>query len=246
MKWARVIADFAGETEEELSVKEGCVVEVIGTEEDGWATIRFDGREGLFPPAYLNFDIPPPTQEASSSFTISNEEDANLPPQEDELLDSPIGSDDEDETDGNQRVEEEEDEEGGQQETPEERAARKEEARRKHRINVIKEIRFTESDYVKDMEIVVRLFMHPLQEEGVLGTTETVALFSNVQVLLNVNQRLQEQLIAHEDDETIPIGKIFLEMVSLCCCTVPNASSPPFRRTSSSSTRPTVPISLMQ
>lgn len=93
-----------------------------------------------------------------------------------------------------------------------EQLAQKREANQKHRKLVLAEIIQTESDYVKDIEIVARLFIRPLMEKSLITREDHAALFSNLEVLVPVNQQLLTRLQAEENPEQLPIGTLFLEM----------------------------------
>lgn len=55
------------------------------------------------------------------------------------------------------------------------------------RRNVIKELINTESDYVKDLNVLINIFMVPLEESGIISYNESTILFSNLQDLLEIN-----------------------------------------------------------
>ena len=90
----------------------------------------------------------------------------------------------------------------------------------KQRNNIIQEIRVTEGDYVKDLDIIVRVFSQELQRNGIIPKSDVTALFSNVSVLLSVNTNLNNELVANNDDKTILIGKIFADMVNSFDCSL--------------------------
>lgn len=219
MSYARVIADFVAEAQDEISVQCGNIVKVLEIEDDGWCNIEFEGKVGLFPPTYLSYeDIPENENEELNDSEIPTEEndiDSELESSEQrsEVLEESTEDilNTEEYTESETQPEEEE-EEDSVKETPEERAIRKEAERKKHRKLVINEIRVTESDYVKDIGIIVNVFSTPLRSEGILSPAEMVALFSNIEVIVNVNQKLLGELDANDDNETILIGKIFLGM----------------------------------
>ena len=89
----------------------------------------------------------------------------------------------------------------------------KKEAQRKHRKMVLAEILQTERDYVNDIEIVARVYIRPLLEKNIITREDHTALFSNLEVLVHVNQQLLAQLQSEEDLELLRIGVLFLEMV---------------------------------
>lgn len=55
------------------------------------------------------------------------------------------------------------------------------------RRNVIKELITTEGDYVKDLNVLINIFMVPLEESGIISYNESNILFSNIQDLLEIN-----------------------------------------------------------
>ena len=211
---AKVIADFVAENEEEISIPANSIINVLSVEDDGWCVVEYDGNQGYFPPTYLTYDIDinPENEEEDESNSKSEEYDESL-----ETNMSEPGSQLEETTDDTAEPLTEESIEISEQEieTPEEKAIRKEEQRRKHRINVINEIRTTEADYVNDIAIIVEVFSKPLSESGLLNPVDMVGLFSNIEVLVNVNQKLLAELEANPDNENIMIGVIFLGMVIL-------------------------------
>ena len=151
MTKARVRADFVAEAEEELSVSEGCIVDVIEEQNsEGWAVVSFEGKSGLFPPDYLE-QLETPTDEESMEETKEDSKEIELNPQE---------------------------------------------AKLKHRRNVIKEFKSTEEDYIKDLEIVTKVFMDPCR--NILTPQEYNLLYSNLAVLLPVNMRFNDLLKAEQ------------------------------------------------
>ena len=55
------------------------------------------------------------------------------------------------------------------------------------RANVIKELIKTESDYVKDLQVLINTFMCPLEELGIISHNESKIVFSNLLDLLEIN-----------------------------------------------------------
>lgn len=90
----------------------------------------------------------------------------------------------------------------------------KREAQRKHRKMVLAEILQTERDYVNDIEIVAVVFIRPLLEKNIISREDHTLLFSNLEVLVHVNQQLLNRLTSEEDLECLRVGILFLEMVS--------------------------------
>lgn len=81
------------------------------------------------------------------------------------------------------------------------------------RDNIINEIRITEQDYVKDLKIIVDVFITPLKENNILQIKQISGIFSNVAVILNINEKLNDDLLSNPDNNSILIGEIFLGMV---------------------------------
>eukprot|EP01127_Copromyxa_protea_P014769 TRINITY_DN4164_c0_g1_i1.p1 TRINITY_DN4164_c0_g1~~TRINITY_DN4164_c0_g1_i1.p1 ORF type:complete len:1319 (-),score=333.06 TRINITY_DN4164_c0_g1_i1:118-3849(-) len=107
-------------------------------------------------------------------------------------------------------------EEEEEEETPE-----KTEKRKAQRKNVITEILNTEEDYIKDLELIEKLFINPLNKSGVLTNYETKVLFSNVLDLIALNKELSERflerklettVLQRKDLSAVVLGDIFSEM----------------------------------
>ncbi|CZR64530.1 uncharacterized protein PAC_14428 [Phialocephala subalpina] len=62
----RAMYDFTGQNEHEATVKEGDVIEVIEKTESGWWLVRFGGKLGWLPGAYVE-EISTPTSETGVS-----------------------------------------------------------------------------------------------------------------------------------------------------------------------------------
>lgn len=58
----------------------------------------------------------------------------------------------------------------------------------KNRANVVKEVIQTEQDYVKDMKLMISLFLTPILEKGILSANEVQRLFSNITSLIKINE----------------------------------------------------------
>lgn len=79
------------------------------------------------------------------------------------------------------------------------------------RQQVVEELVNTETDYVRDLKLILSVFYMPLKSRGILGNAELQSIFSNLSVLLNVNEQLERALAdmrAKKDDK---VGHIFLE-----------------------------------
>jgi FYVE/RhoGEF/PH domain-containing protein 3 len=56
------------------------------------------------------------------------------------------------------------------------------------RENVIKEVVQTEDDFVKDMNLMISLFLTPILERGILSANEVQRLFSNIKSIVKINE----------------------------------------------------------
>lgn len=274
MVQAIVLADFVGETEEELTVKEGDIVQVHEFGDDGWAEITINNLSGICPNGYLNIieekpksespSLTPNTNRPSPQQTGTNRGANNGiqrggrvlrgarginrgnrggnrggsyrgprpaggrgqgPPQRArggsyrgprpgasnvrgqniarKLPQTPM--------ENSSVIKEEVKVIEDSKENSNEEGESKKEKNDKHRQNVITEILHTEKDYVNDIEIVARIFSRPLLEKNIISQADHAALFSNIEVLVSVNQQLLAKL--QQDGDELMIGSIFLEMV---------------------------------
>ncbi|XP_035459756.2 uncharacterized protein si:dkey-91i10.2 [Scophthalmus maximus] len=95
---------------------------------------------------------------------------------------------------------------------------------RTERKEAILEFLNTESSYGEDLRIIREEFYCPMQSAGLLTAEQLAVVFSNVQELIDVNDRFTEHLqdsIDHAFDQgdedllTVHIGEIFLEFVNM-------------------------------
>ncbi|XP_059417809.1 uncharacterized protein LOC132152885 isoform X2 [Carassius carassius] len=95
---------------------------------------------------------------------------------------------------------------------------------RTERKEAILEILNTESSYGEDLRIIKEEFYCPMQSAGLLTAEQLAVVFSNVQELIDVNDRFTEHLQdsidqafdqGDEDLQTVCIGEIFLEFVNM-------------------------------
>ena len=87
----------------------------------------------------------------------------------------------------------------------------KKEKAAKQVVHVCTEIHQTEGGYVKDLQTIIKIFMQPAREQGVLGEKDSPHIFSNVEDLLRCNTALLEalQLLEKADSgETLKIPKV--------------------------------------
>uniref|UniRef100_A0A672T7E0 Uncharacterized LOC107555352 n=2 Tax=Sinocyclocheilus grahami TaxID=75366 RepID=A0A672T7E0_SINGR len=95
---------------------------------------------------------------------------------------------------------------------------------RTERKEAILEFLNTESSYGEDLRIIKEEFYCPMQSAGLLTAEQLAVVFSNVQELIDVNDRFTEHLQdsidqafdqGDEDLQTVCIGEIFLEFVNM-------------------------------
>ncbi|XP_039673910.1 uncharacterized protein si:dkey-91i10.2 isoform X2 [Perca fluviatilis] len=95
---------------------------------------------------------------------------------------------------------------------------------RTERKEAILEFLNTESSYGEDLRIIKEEFYCPMQSAGLLTAEQLIVVFSNVQELIDVNDRFTEHLQdsidqafdqGDEDLLTVYIGEIFLEFVNM-------------------------------
>ncbi|KAM9951765.1 hypothetical protein ACTFIT_002448 [Dictyostelium discoideum] len=77
----------------------------------------------------------------------------------------------------------------------------KEEGENKMRNMVINEIINTEKDYIADLNIIVNFILTPLKESKIIPDKDISIIFSNIQLLLNVNKELLSDLLQKAPDE---------------------------------------------
>ncbi|XP_072325794.1 uncharacterized protein arhgef49 [Scyliorhinus torazame] len=96
--------------------------------------------------------------------------------------------------------------------------------RRTERKEAILEFVNTESSYGEDLRIIKEEFYLPMQAAGLLTPEHLTVIFSNIQELIEVNERFLERLhdsteqALDQDDEdflTVCIGEMFLEFVNM-------------------------------
>ncbi|XP_053352299.1 uncharacterized protein si:dkey-91i10.2 [Clarias gariepinus] len=95
---------------------------------------------------------------------------------------------------------------------------------RTERKEAILEFLNTETSYGEDLRIIKEEFFFPMQSAGLLTAEQLTVVFSNVQELIDVNDRFTEHLQDNidqaldqgdEDLLTVCIGEIFLEFVNM-------------------------------
>jgi len=64
----------------------------------------------------------------------------------------------------------------------------------KSRQEVIYEIIETEKDYVRDLEIMIDLFVKPLKDKNILEAQDISKVFNNIEVIVNVNRTMLNDL----------------------------------------------------
>lgn len=59
--WCEAIADFPGESPDDLSFNEGDIIEIIAEIDENWMKGRLKDREGIFPASFvIRIDNPSP------------------------------------------------------------------------------------------------------------------------------------------------------------------------------------------
>lgn len=311
MQVARVLADFKAETEEELSLVAGCIVDVLEFGDDGWAEILYQNRRGICPNDFLQIEpedtndnhTPNTNRPLPQPVTVNNSTNSmrSLPNVPKQQINSPQSNNNEKpQTNGtnsnrplpqinrgtgqpnrgqrggnpqrmvnrggipNQRgtqrgspnimrgnrgglnrggqnnrgtpnnmnksqrepnnikipenVTNKNDENSNSSDEPENieeeiLSPEKIESMSKHRRNVVTEILNTEKDYVKDIEIVARVYIQPLATNDLISREDHALIFSNLEVLVTVNQQLLDRLTEEVNTDELMIGNIFSEMV---------------------------------
>jgi len=61
-------------------------------------------------------------------------------------------------------------------------------------VSIVKEILFTEQDYVDDLKVIIEVFMGGIQKDGCVTKEEMTLIFPNLQLLYGVNCQLLELL----------------------------------------------------
>ncbi|EFA81156.1 calmodulin-binding protein [Heterostelium album PN500] len=82
------------------------------------------------------------------------------------------------------------------------------------RTKIIEEIIETEKDYVRDLQIVLDVFLTPIRDKSMLQLKDINTLFSNLEILLSINKTMLEEL--EKDDEPshyrTKVGQAFEKM----------------------------------
>jgi len=89
--------------------------------------------------------------------------------------------------------------------------------RERMRVEVTNEILISERYYVRDLELVVDLFLNPVRSLSLLTESEIGALFSNIELILKVNHQILQNLLSDFQEaqsiQELNIGGVFLQMV---------------------------------
>lgn len=88
------------------------------------------------------------------------------------------------------------------------------ESNRKERIQSVLELLESERNYVRDLKILITEFMEPLELKGILPEKDIQTIFSNIKVILSLNQEFLDSL---EQMKSLPseqqtVGGVFLTM----------------------------------
>jgi len=83
-----------------------------------------------------------------------------------------------------------------------------------HRDRVFQEIVITESTYVEQLQSVIEIYVQPLRQENILKPDEITAIFSVLELIVDVNKelltQLKDKLEQWSDEQTI--GDIFTKL----------------------------------
>eukprot|EP00005_Dracoamoeba_jomungandri_P013189 CAMPEP_0174265798 /NCGR_PEP_ID=MMETSP0439-20130205/27916_1 /TAXON_ID=0 /ORGANISM="Stereomyxa ramosa, Strain Chinc5" /LENGTH=833 /DNA_ID=CAMNT_0015352429 /DNA_START=119 /DNA_END=2620 /DNA_ORIENTATION=- len=82
------------------------------------------------------------------------------------------------------------------------------------RSRVIEELISTESDYVRDLNVIYSLYHNPLKELQIISNREFQTIFSNLSIILSVSKEVQDELKLLEtaEDAEKLVGKTFLKL----------------------------------
>eukprot|EP01119_Soliformovum_irregulare_P010583 TRINITY_DN2614_c0_g1_i2.p1 TRINITY_DN2614_c0_g1~~TRINITY_DN2614_c0_g1_i2.p1 ORF type:complete len:677 (+),score=206.56 TRINITY_DN2614_c0_g1_i2:111-2141(+) len=80
----------------------------------------------------------------------------------------------------------------------------------KTRQLVLNEIISTERDYVKDLELIIKIFLEPIDKQGILTRSEMQEIFSNITVLSSVNKQF-----LHEFSTNSNVGEVFMQTANM-------------------------------
>jgi hypothetical protein len=72
---------------------------------------------------------------------------------------------------------------------------------------IIKELLDSEAQYIKDLQVLVQVYVIPCQEKEILSRTEIKTLFGNVESIIPVASSLLQAL------QRDTLGSVFLEQV---------------------------------
>ncbi|RKO93238.1 hypothetical protein BDK51DRAFT_30320 [Blyttiomyces helicus] len=83
----------------------------------------------------------------------------------------------------------------------------------KQRMKAVWELIMTEKDYVRDLTIIIECFIHPLAERKIISAKIIANIFSNIEQLLPINQKLLELIEGRVGVNTLGprIGDIFIQ-----------------------------------
>ncbi|KAI8853109.1 Dbl homology domain-containing protein [Chytridium lagenaria] len=100
------------------------------------------------------------------------------------------------------------------------------------RQEVIFELILTEKEYIRDLNIIINLFLSKLREKSILQPRQVAVVFSNIEQLLPVNQELMQRLQERRKESygvVLQVGDIFLnvaqylKMYTIYCGNQPEA-----------------------
>jgi len=86
------------------------------------------------------------------------------------------------------------------------------------RVETINEIFVSERYYVRDLNVIVKLFMEPMIAKQLISPTDTQLLFGNIELILKVNDEIVQCLMADyeacsENMQLMNIGSDFIKLV---------------------------------
>jgi hypothetical protein len=88
--------------------------------------------------------------------------------------------------------------------------------RERLRLQTIEEVLASEKDYVLDLGWIIELWLNPIREQMLLTPLEIQQIFSNLEVILGVNQallRAMKKKIREVDYTRVELGEVFLQLV---------------------------------
>jgi len=221
---AEVLWDYEAMNDDEISLQQFDMITIIRTESDGWWYGESNGRQGWFPSNYVKLGEkkhrPRIESQSLTKYELELKEFNDSWFQKYQEIEkkapkkkSVTKRDDKDFVKrGNikWRVDRSHRAKWNDDVDPElVKTLSKEE---KGRQEVIFEILKTEKDYIRDLEIIIDVFLRPLRESAILSPKDITVMFSNVEQLLIINQNFLEQLEKRREKSPVllEIGDLLL------------------------------------